>query len=82
MIYNKITAVDTSKVISLNGDQDGVNKVFTTVEPFQSGSTTVYVNGLAYFQPADFSELDDHTIEFSTYLSEIVDDLKIEISPL
>lgn len=47
------------------GNLDGVNTVFTVAQPYQAGSTAVYLNGLREFRGDGYTELDSTTIEFS-----------------
>lgn len=51
----------------LSGIQNEINKVFTTSEPFVSGSTIVYVNGVRQFRGTneDYTETADNEITFA-----------------
>lgn len=51
----------------LTGAQNEINKVFTTSEPFVSGSTIVYLNGVRQFRGTneDYTETADNEITFA-----------------
>lgn len=51
----------------LIGTQDGINTVYLTTEPFVSGSTRVYLNGIRQFKgsTADYQEITNNSIELS-----------------
>ena len=59
-----------NKVEKPTGTIDGVNKVFTTSQPFISGTLLVFLNGIALTPGAsdDYVELTTTTFEFSASL--------------
>src|SRR5919106_4670205 len=48
----------------LVGDIDGVNVDFTTTQPFVTGATQVYLNGLLQQEPGDYNEMSSTEIRF------------------
>lgn len=48
-----------------SGARDGVNTVFTLAQPYQPGSTAVYLNGLREFVTEGYTESSPTTITFT-----------------
>ena len=69
MVYNKITnqssAPTTIGDILFLGERDGVNKVFTVVDPFVIETSQIYFNGILQEKMTDYVLSNTTSIEFN-----------------
>lgn len=65
-----VEKISVKTIIPLIGEQDGVNKHFTTEKGFIIGASQLYVNGIRLFIGLDYLELDQNNIEFKSIIPE------------
>lgn len=68
-------------VISIFGEQNGVNIRFTTGVSYILASSALYLNGARLFPNIDYNEIDKNTFEFLTYIPRQEDRIIFEVLP-
>lgn len=63
-----VEKISVKTIIPLIGEQDGVNRYFTTEKDFIIGASQLYVNGIRLFIGLDYLELDQNNIEFKSII--------------
>ena len=81
-----MSAVDTAlakerKTLTLEGEQDGTNKVYTVVEGYKPGTGMLYFNGVLLSPDDDYEETDSQTITFIHRAPESEDKLTFRAVP-
>ena len=72
-----VEKISVKTIIPLIGEQDGVNKHFTTEKDFIIGTSQLYVNGIRFFINIDYEEMKSE-IGFLVYLPKETDILIFE----
>lgn len=72
-----VEKISVKTIIPLIGEQDGVNKHFTTEKDFIIGTSQLYVNGIRLFINIDYEEMKSE-IGFLVYLPKETDILIFE----
>lgn len=72
-----VEKISVKTIIPLIGEQDGVNKHFTTEKDFIIGASQLYVNGIRFFINIDYEEMKSK-IGFLVYLPKETDILIFE----
>lgn len=81
-----MSAVDTAlakerKTLTLEGEQDGTNKVFTVTEGYKPGTGMLYLNGVLQSPDEDYEETDSRTITLIHIAPESEDKLTFRAVP-
>ncbi len=81
-----MSALDTAlakerKTLTLEGEKDGSNKVFTVVEGYKPGTGMLYINGVLLSPDDDYEETDSQTITFIHRAPESEDKLTFRAVP-
>ena len=81
-----MSAVDTAlakerKTLTLEGEQDGTNKVYTVTEGYKPGTGMLYLNGILQTPDDDYEETDSRTITFIHIAPESEDKLTFRAVP-
>lgn len=70
------------KILTLEGEQDGGNVVFTVVGGYKTGTSALYFNGQLLAPDTDYDETDTQTITMLTYIPRSTDTIIFKAIPL
>ncbi len=81
-----MSALDTAlakerKTLTLEGEKDGSNKVFTVKEGYKPGTGLLYYNGILQTPDKDYEETDSRTITLIFFAPEEEDDIMFRAVP-
>lgn len=81
-----MSAVDTAlakerKTLTLEGEKDGSNRVYTVVEGYKPGTGMLYLNGILQTPDKDYEETDSRTITFIELAPEEEDKITFRAVP-